>query len=314
LGTIAFLVTSKIDYKHWRGLGFYFFIGSLVLTALVFVPEIGFSHGGATRWIDLKLFTFQPSELLKVSFVIYLAAWLSSIRDKVSTLKFGLFPFWIMVGLVGILLLKQPDTDTFGVIVFAGLAMFISAGGKWRHILATVLVGIVVFGAIALTRPYVMSRIETFFKPAENSLGSSYQLQQSLIAVGSGGIVGRGFGQSVQKFNYLPEPIGDSIFAVAAEEFGFVGSVILILLFVFFAVRGLKIATRAPDSFGRLVVVGIVILIISQAYINIAGMLGVIPLTGIPLPFVSHGGTALFIALAEVGIIVNISKHQRNID
>jgi cell division protein FtsW len=169
-------------------------------------------------------------------------------------------------------------------------------------------VGVIGITALALSRPYVMQRINTFFHPEANSQGSSYQIQQSLIAIGSGGIFGRGFGQSVQKFNFLPEPIGDSIFAVEAEEFGFVGAVLLVLLYVFFAVRGLKIASQTSDSFGRLLVVGIVIMIVAQAFVNIGAMLGVLPLSGITLPFVSHGGTSLFITLVEVGIILSVSK------
>jgi cell division protein FtsW len=163
---------------------------------------------------------------------------------------------------------------------------------------------------LAFMRPYVMQRITTFMHPEKNAQGSGYQIQQSLIAIGSGGLLGRGFGQSIQKFNFLPEPIGDSIFAVQAEEFGFIGSVTLILLYVFFATRGLKIASRVSDPFGRLMVVGIVIMIAAQAFVNIGAMLGVLPLSGITLPFVSHGGTSLFITLLEVGIILSISKTQ----
>ena len=164
---------------------------------------------------------------------------------------------------------------------------------------------------LAYSRPYIFDRIETFIKPGEDLQGSSYQLNQSLIAIGSGQIFGRGFGQSVQKFNYLPEPIGDSIFAVAAEEWGFVGSTVLIFLFLAFAIRGLKIATWSSDIFGGLLATGIVILITVQSLVNIASMLGVFPLTGMPLLFVSHGGTALFFAMAEVGIILNISKQRQ---
>lgn len=147
--------------------------------------------------------------------------------------------------------------------------------------------------------------------PSRDALGSGYQIQQSLIAIGSGGIFGRGFGQSIQKFNFLPEPIGDSIFAVASEEFGFIGAVGLISLFLFFALRGFKVVSRVPETFGMLLGVGIITLIISQSFINIGSMLGVLPLTGIPLIFVSHGGTAMLFALAEVGIVLNISKSQR---
>ncbi len=220
-------------------------------------------------------------------------------------------PLLLLFGITAGLLLLQPDTDNFLMIVIAGLSIFLASGGKWRYIFFLILAGTLVLGGLILTRPYVRERIDTFIHPELNSQGSGYQIQQSLIAIGSGGITGRGFGQSVQKFNFLPEPIGDSIFAVAAEEFGFIGSVTLIFLFVFFATRGLKIASRVPDLFGRLLIIGIVIMITSQAFVNIGAMLGVLPLSGITLPFVSHGGTSLFITLLEVGIILSISKTQK---
>ncbi len=205
----------------------------------------------------------------------------------------------------------QPDTGSVLVIAVAGLAMFVTAGGRWRDVFIAGLIGIIFLAGLAYSRPYIFDRIETFIKPGEDLQGSSYQLNQSLIAIGSGQIFGRGFGQSVQKFNYLPEPIGDSIFAVAAEEWGFVGSTVLIFLFLAFAIRGLKIATWSSDIFGGLLATGIVILITVQSLVNIASMLGVFPLTGMPLLFVSHGGTALFFAMAEVGIILNISKQRQ---
>ena len=162
-----------------------------------------------------------------------------------------------------------------------------------------------------MTRPYIRQRLDVLINPSANSQTSGYQLKQSLIAVGSGQVWGRGFGQSIQKFNYLPEPIGDSVFAVAAEEFGFFGALVIIFIFIMFGLEGLKIAGRSKDNFGRLMALGIVILIVSQAFINIGGMIGILPLTGIPLPFVSHGGTALLIALVEVGIVMNISRYSR---
>jgi cell division protein FtsW len=173
------------------------------------------------------------------------------------------------------------------------------------------MIGAMGIGVLAIERPYLMSRFTTFLNPGQNSLTSGYQIEQSLIAVGSGGLTGRGFGQSIQKFNFLPEPIGDSIFAVASEEFGFIGAVGIVLLFVFFAFRGLKIAGRVPDNYGRLITVGIVIMIVSQAFVNIGAMVGILPLSGIPLPFISHGGTALFMTLAEIGIVLNVSKSMR---
>ncbi|MSU45046.1 MAG: cell division protein FtsW [Candidatus Zambryskibacteria bacterium] len=311
LGVIACIITSQIDYKIYRKYAFYIYIIAVLFTLAVFIPGLGVEYGGAHRWIKLGLLSFQPSEFLKIGFIIFLSAWIASVKDKARTFRYGLLPFIILTFITGVILLIQPDTDTFAITVFAGIAIYIVGGGRWRYILILGIIGIMGVGVLAYTRPYVKSRITTFIYPSMNSLSSGYQIQQSLIAVGSGGIFGRGFGQSIQKFNVLPEPIGDSIFAVASEEFGFVGAVSIILLFIFFAFRGLKIANKVPDSFGRLMVVGIVIMITSQAFVNIGAMVGVLPLSGITLPFISHGGTALFMTLAEVGIILNISKNQK---
>ncbi len=311
LGGIACFVATKIDYKNYRKYAFYLFIASIVVTLLVFIPGLGVSHGGAHRWIRVGLLSFQPSEFLKIGFIMYFSAWLASVKDKADTFKYGFLPFAVIMGIVGLVLLLQPDTDTFMITVFSGIAMYLSGGGRWKYIFLIGIIGVIGLTALAFTRPYVMSRITTFISPEKNSQGSGYQIQQSLIAIGSGGMFGRGFGQSIQKFNVLPEPIGDSIFAVASEEFGFVGAISIIILFIFFTLRGLKIAGQVPDTFGRLMVVGIVILIVSQAFVNIGAMVGVLPLSGITLPFISHGGTALFMTLAEVGIVLNISKNKK---
>jgi len=311
LGSLACLFSTRINYKVWKKYSFIFFLGSIFLTLLVFVPGIGLEHGGAKRWIDLGFISFQPAEFLKIAFIIYFAAWLSGMKNKVSTFSWGLLPFLIFSAILGAILLAQPDTGTYAVIMFAALAMYIAAGASWKHILITFLIGVIGLGALVLTRPYIKQRLDVLIHPSANSQTSGYQLKQSLIAVGSGKVWGRGFGQSIQKFNYLPEPIGDSVFAVAAEEFGFVGAFSLVSLFIFFGMEGLKIASKAKDNFGRLMALGIVILILSQALINVGGIIGVLPLTGIPLPFVSHGGTALFIALVEVGIVMNISRYAR---
>lgn len=312
-GSIAMFWLSNVNYKIWKKFALPLFVFSIFATLLVFIPGLGLEFGGARRWLDLGITTFQPAELLKIGFVIYLATWLSNVRQHVQKIKFGLLPLMGLLALVAFVLLVQPDTGTFLVIATTGVAMFLVAGSRTRDILILGLTGIAGLGALALIRPYVLSRILSFINPAYDPLGSSYQIQQSLIAIGSGGFFGRGFGQSVQKFEYLPEPIGDSIFSVAAEEFGFFGAVILITLFIFLAFRGLKIATRAPDYFSGLLVVGIVILILSQSFINIGSMLGVLPLTGLPLIFVSHGGSAMFLVLAEIGIILNISKYQKKL-
>ncbi len=311
LGTIAMIITSKIPYRFWRKNALYIYIGSLFFTLLVFVPHLGFAHGGAHRWILIGSFSFQPSEFLKIGFLVYTAAWFSGMKDKVENFRYGMLPFLIISAITGAVMLAQPDTTTFMVMFFAGLVMLISAGDKLRHVALLFLAGVVAIGVLAIFRPYVMQRITTFMNPADDPQGSGYQIQQSLIAIGSGRITGRGFGQSIQKFNFLPEPIGDSIFAVASEEFGFIGAVSLIFLIVFFTMRGLKIAARSKDSFGGLLTIGIVILITAQSFINIGAMLAVLPLSGLPLIFVSQGGSALLFALAEVGIILNISKGSR---
>lgn len=311
LGVICLFITSKIHYSNYRKFAFYLFLFSLVLTALVFIPALGFEHGGAKRWLSIGSFSFQPSEFLKLGFVLYFAAWLASVKSKVKTFKFGVLPMLIMLFLSGAILLKQPDTGTFLVIFITAMSMLFVAGAKWKHIFLVILLATVAFVAMAYYRPYIKERVMTFLHPTLDTQGSGYQIKQSLIAVGSGQIFGRGFGKSIQKFNFLPEPIGDSIFAVMSEEWGFVGGVFLITLFLIFTFRGFVISSMAPDDFSRLLVIGIVILIISQSFINIASMLGIFPLTGMPLLFVSQGGTALMMTLLEVGIIFNISKYKK---
>ena len=312
-GSIALFITSSIHYRLWRKWAFYIFLATLALTLLVFVPGLGFSHGGAQRWISLGSFSLQPAEFLKIGFVIYIATWLSGMKTHITTFKKGTLPFAGIVGVVGVIMLLQPDTDTFMVMGAAALAMFITAGGRLRDVGIMFVIGILLLAVLAFTRPYVMDRFTSFLDPENDPLGSGYQIQQSLIAIGSGGVFGRGFGQSIQKFEYLPEPIGDSIFAVYSEEFGFIGSMLLVALFAFFTFRGYRIATHAPDLFGMLLVVGFITLIVAQAYLNIAAMLALAPISGLPLPFISHGGTALLTMLAAVGIVLNVSKYQKSV-
>jgi len=310
-GSIALVTLSNIHYRQLKKYSFYIFIAGLALSLFVFLPFLGMEHGGAKRWISLGFFSFQPAEFLKLGFVIYFAAILSSVRTRIGTFKHGVLPALTLLGLVGAVLLSQPDTGTFLVILITGFAMFIAIGGRWKHVMGTGMFALLSLGVLILTRPYIKERILTFIDPARDALGAGYQIQQSLIAIGSGELTGRGFGQSIQKFSYLPEPIGDSIFAVSAEEFGFIGAMLIIIAFLTFASRGVFIAQKAPDYFSGLLVLGIVILMISQSFINIASMLGLFPLTGMPLLFISKGGTALFVALAGVGIILNVSKYRK---
>lgn len=311
LGSLFLFITSNIRYRFWKSYSLYIFIFSIIVTLLVFVPELGYESSGARRWINIFGFSFQPAEFLKLGFVLYFASYLSAMRTKITEFKYGLLPLIFILGIVSVILLLQPDTGTLIVIAATGCAMYITAGGRWRDIFILALLAMIAFSVLIMQRPYLKERFETYLHPGIDLQKSGYQLNQSLIAIGSGGISGRGFGQSVQKFNYLPEPNSDSIFAVAAEEFGFIGAISLILLFLAFSFRGLKIATRAPDYFGGLLVVGIVILIISQSFINIGSMLGILPLTGLPLLFISHGGTAMFFVLGSIGIVLNVSKYWK---
>jgi cell division protein FtsW len=309
-GSLALLITSNIYYRNWRQYALYIFIAGALFTLAVFIPGLGMTHAGATRWLDIGITTVQPSEFFKIAFVIYVASLLSGTHKQIDSWRCGILPFLGTIGVIGVVMLALPDTDTLMIMVGAGMAMFITAGARWHHIALIALSGLVMLICVAFARPYVMDRITTVLNPGSDPLGSGYQIDQSLIAVGSGGFLGRGYGQSIQKFEFLPEPIGDSIFAVFAEEFGFVGSTVLIIILAFFTFRGFKIATQAEDLFGMLLVVGFMTLIVSQAFLNIAAMLGVAPLSGLPLPFISHGGTALIAILASLGIVLNVSKYR----
>ncbi|MBX4216146.1 putative lipid II flippase FtsW [Candidatus Parcubacteria bacterium] len=307
-GLAALFLFSRMDYRKWKKYAFYILLIAIIVNILVFVPGIGFEHNGAKRWLLLGNFSFQPSELLKIGWVIYFAAWLAWTKDKVRMFRYGILPFLILSGIAGGILLMEPDTGTFLVIFGTGIAMLLVAGARFRDLGLMGAVSIAAVAILAFMKPYLKARLLTFINPAMDPLGASYQLQQSLIAIGSGGLFGRGFGQSIQKFNFLPEPVGDSIFAVLSEEFGFIGGAVLILLFLAFALRGFKISQSANDQFGKLLGVGLVSLIVFQSYLNIASMLGVSPLVGVPIVFVSQGGTALLFGLLEVGILLSISR------
>jgi cell division protein FtsW len=312
IGSVGFLAALHIPYKLLRRHAFYIFIFGVALTLLVFVPGLGYEHGGARRWLDLGPVSFQPVEFLKIAFVIYFAAWLSWVRGKVKDFRYGILPFAILLGALGFILLRQPDTKSLILMFVSAVAMLFLSGIPWKYLFATFGIGAVLFGGLLVLKPdsYLVGRIKTFLDPSRDPQGASWQLQQAWIAIGSGGVTGRGLGQSVQKFTYLPEPHGDSIFAVIGEEFGFVGTSIFVILYVLFALRGLRIAYRAPDLFGRLLVTGLVILLVAQSFMNIASIIGLFPLTGVPLVFVSHGGTSLMFALISVGLILNISRYQ----
>jgi cell division protein FtsW len=310
-GLAALLIIERLPLaliKRWTP-ALYF--AALLLTALVFVPGLGVHSLGATRWLDVGFTTVQPAEFLKIGVVLALAWWLARNARELKDWRKGLAPFLAIVGLPAAILLAQPNNSAVLLLGATATAMYFAAGAPWRDF--AILLGLAAIAVLLVLwqRPYVMRRVETFFHPSANSLGSGYQIQQSLLAVGSGGLLGKGFGQSVEKFNYLPEPDGDSVFAVFAEEWGFVGGVALIALFVLLAGRGFAIASGSRDLFGALAALGFSTLIAVQAFVNICAMVGIIPLTGLPLPFVSHGGTALLATLAMCGLILAVAAHRK---
>lgn len=310
IGGVLLFFTQWINYRIWRKLAAPLMLVSFVLLALLFVPSVGYSAGGARRWLALGPISFQPSEFLKLAFVVYLASWLDARRREISSISYGLLPFSLMLGIVGMFLIMQPDIGTLGVIIATSAALYFVGGGRTSQIATLGAFGSVIFYFLIQLAPYRLARLTVFLNPGHDPQGIGYQITQALIAIGSGGLGGQGFGKSIQKHNFLPEPMGDSIFAVYAEEMGFIGAVLLIAIFVFFIWRGFVIARNAPDVFGKLLAAGIIAGVGIQAFINMAAISGLLPLTGIPLPFVSFGGTSLAITLASIGIVLNISKHM----
>lgn len=285
---------------------------AVALVGLVFIPGLGIKSGDALRWLSLGSFSFQPSELLKPAFILYLAAWLAN-RVSAKKKDATLIPFIVILGSIGLFLVSQPAISTLGIIAITGLAMYFFAGTPVWHTLLILTAGM--GGLFALTKIaaqtkllYILNRLAVFFDPSLDPLGKGYQIQQALIGIGSGGITGVGLGLSFQKFGSLPEPIGDSIFAIFAEEIGFLGAGFLILLFLAFAWRSFMVAKRTEDAFAKNAAVGIACWITLQTFVNIGSMIGMLPLTGVPLPFISYGGSALVAELIGIGILLNISK------
>lgn len=308
-GILALLVVANIDYKYWRQWSWPLIVASIVLLVLVFIPGIGYKFGGARSWINFFGIIFQPSEILKLTFLIYLATWLEKRGlKKVKDFHDGFLPFLSSLGIIMLLIILQPDIGTMSIIVMISLIVFFVGGGAIKHLLALSAGGIGLLALLIKIAPYRAARFKVFLDPASDPQGIGYHINQALIAIGSGGLFGVGFGHSRQKHLYLPEVIGDSVFAVMAEELGFVVITAFILLFVFLTYRGFLIAKHAPDRFSQLVATGITAWISVQAIINIAAMVSLMPLTGLTLPFISYGSSSLVILMVGVGIMINISR------
>ena len=310
IGFLLFCAALVLPYHRYERLAVPLLLVSLGLLLVVFTP-LGFSSGGALRWVRIGSLTIQPAEILKITFIIYLAAWFSKRKNRRSNLTQGFIPFIIMIGIIATLLLKQPSTSTVLILMSVALVMYFMSGAPWRYLCVFGLAGAIGFAAIIYFAPYRLERLSTFLHPEAQPLSSGYQLYQALLSIGSGGFSGVGYGKSIAKVYYLPEPIGDSIFAVIAEEFGFIGAMLLILAFCALVLRILFLARRCDDQFGKLLLVGFGSLIGIQAFVNMGAISGAIPLTGTPLPFISYGGTALLVFMTIAGILANISRYAR---
>lgn len=309
IGIVGFLIAYKVNYQKWRKVAFVLLLISLVLLVLVFTP-LGSLVNSTNRWLRFGPLSFQPAELMKLTYIIYLAAWLANTKFKRSTdFQSGLLPFAIVSGLIGILLILQPATSTVAILLISGLVVYFVSGAPWKYILGIIGVALVLVTAVIAVTPYRRARIESYFNKSADTQGANYQVDQALIAIGSGGVTGVGYGQSATKASYLPAPIDDSIFAVIAEELGFIGASFLVILFGLLTFRLFWLARKMSDQFGRLLLIGFGTVIALQAFVNMASISGVIPLTGVPLPFVSYGGTALAIFITMAGITLNISKY-----
>jgi len=305
-GFLGFLFGFFVNYKFWKKISLYFLIISIIFLLLVFTP-LGIKAYGAQRWVNIFGFSFQPAEILKLSLIIYMSSWLSKNYKKQKNFSESTLPFLIILILVTFPIFLQPATTTALLMVLATLVMYLTAGANLKSLAFSFLIMLLIFILLVLTTPYRFDRILNFLHPQNDILGKNYHLNQMLMALGNGGLWGVGYGKSTTKIFYLPEPMGDSIFAVIGEELGFIGSVFVILMFILLVWSGIKIAKRTEDPFGRFFVIGSVSIIGFQAAIHIASISGILPPTGIPLPFISYGGTSLATLLTMSGIIFNIS-------
>lgn len=310
LGAALMLLTSRIPYTFWRdprvvvtGLAV-----SCALLVLVIIPGIGVSLNGSRRWLNIAGMSFQPSEVAKIASVLYLASTLSYRTKQVENLFRGIVPLFVVPGILFLLILEQPNLSTAGSIVIVAVLMMLLAGARWGHLSLMGVAGLCVGAVYAWIEPYRRERLLSFRDPFAQMSDEGYQLAQSLIAIGSGGLFGRGLGQGRQKFSFLPYPESDFIFAIVGEDFGLFGCLVVILLFLAFAFAGMRIAVSCPDRYGCLLAAGLTAMIVVQAALNIAVVIGVMPTTGLPLPFFSAGGTSVSLLMASTGIILSVSR------
>lgn len=309
IGLVGFFAGLLLPYRNYKKFATILLFITIIGLILIFTPLGSSSGTGAERWLSVGPITFQPSEILKLTFVMYLAAWLSRPRgNRGNNFREGFVPFLVVCGVVSILLILERSTSSVIIIMLSALVVYFAGGAKKSYILYTVLLGLLALSLLIVFTPYRLDRVKTYFNPSHDTEDSSYQLNKALMTIGSGGVWGVGYGKSIAKV-YLPERIGDSIFAIIGEEFGFLGSTVLVTAFFFVVLRAYQLAKRTGDRFGRLLLVGFGTIMGIQVFIHIGSNSGLIPLTGVPLPFISYGGTALAVFLTMTGVMLNISKH-----
>ncbi len=307
-GLVGLVAMTMIDYRVWQRLAPWLGGAIVILLILPFIPGLGYVAQGAQRWISVGGLSVQPSEFVKPLAVLYAAAWLAARADRMGEAMTTFWPFVIGLGALTFGILFQPDAGTALVLAMTVSLMYVVSGARVSHLIGLTAIGLLGFGLILLS-PYRAQRFLTFLHPDDALLGAGYQINQSLVAIGSGGWTGLGFGQSVQKYLFLPEVQTDSIFAITTEELGFLRVLLVLIVFAIVAYRGFLIARRMVDPFGQLAAVGLTSLVSVQLLTNVGAMLGVLPLTGVTLPLISFGGSSLVATLMSFGILLSISKH-----
>lgn len=307
-GAILFLVFANVDYRRWRPLAPHLLVACIVLLLLVFLPGLAADWGTSKSWIRIAGYSFQPVEMVKLLFLLYLAALLEGRGEEgLRDVRTGLVPFLTALGVIAVLLMLQPDLGSLLVIAAIAFAAYFVAGAPWLHLSGILVAGAGAIAVLIKSAPYRAARLMTFLHPELDPQGVGYHINQAFLAIGSGGWFGLGLGHSRQKYLYLPEVAGDSVFAVIAEELGFIFMLAVLVLIAAFIMRMVRIAREAPDAFGRYAAAGIAAWVFSQTLFNIGSMVGIMPITGLPMPFVSYGGSSLAVLLGAMGIIANIS-------
>jgi cell division protein FtsW len=312
-GTVLLFVGMRVDYHFYKKPAVFWTVLGLAIVLLVAVfgfPKIN----GTRRWISISSFTLQPSEFAKLAAVFFTAALLDRRMHRINELKYALLPIGIVTGLLTGLIVLEPDFGTSAALSGVVIVMVFAAGLSYRYLAAVLAIMIPVAGVVVWMAPYRWARLIAFMDPAKDPTGDSFQLNQALIAVGSGGTVGRGLMDGVQKLGYIPEPHSDFIYAIVGEELGMVGATAIIICFCVIAMRGVRAAMFAPDRYGAILATGLTAMIAGQAFVNISVVLGLVPTKGIPLPFVSYGGSSMLASLIAMGILLNITQHATSVD